>query len=198
MSLLNCVPRVLKTCSRALRAYILKCLACLRATLPCMLTCSYANVPCVLTCSPANVLCLLTSSRANVPCALTGNLSCMLTYRKYQHVFFRVKLTFWHALYWDEKNLKKPVKVASRRVTRRGSQRSRPEEVEARSVTRNASKHNEMGFVISLNNDRCGSRQTHRKQFFAKIVNSFMQIYYFLKILHIIWQLCKSASGFSY
>ena len=45
-SLLNCVPFVLKTCSRA-------------------------NVPCVLTCSRANVLFVVTCSRANVPCVLT-------------------------------------------------------------------------------------------------------------------------------
>ena len=46
MSLLNCVPCVLKTCSRA-------------------------NVPCMLTCSRANALCVLMCSRANVPCVLT-------------------------------------------------------------------------------------------------------------------------------
>ena len=44
-SLLNCVPCVLKTCSRA-------------------------NVPCVLTCSRANMLCVLKCSRANVSCVL--------------------------------------------------------------------------------------------------------------------------------
>ena len=45
-SLLNCVPCVLKTCSRA--------------NVPCVLTCSRANVPCVLTCTRANVPYVLT------------------------------------------------------------------------------------------------------------------------------------------
>ena len=44
-SLLNCVPRVLKTCSRS-------------------------NVPCVLTYQS-----VLRGLRANVPCALTGNIN---------------------------------------------------------------------------------------------------------------------------
>ena len=74
MSLLNWVPRVLKTCPRA--------------NVPYVLTCSRGNVPCVLTCSRANVPCVLTCSSANLPCALTGNLPCVLTYRKYQQVFF--------------------------------------------------------------------------------------------------------------
>ena len=59
LSLLNCVPYILKTCSRAVRAYVLTCLACLRVHeptalrvhLPTCLTCSHANVPCVLKCS---------------------------------------------------------------------------------------------------------------------------------------------------
>ena len=134
-------------------------------------------VPCLLkTCSSANVPCVLTYSRANVPCALTGNLPCVLTYRKYQQVFlFEVKLIFCPVLYWDEKSLL--IKV------------------EARRVTRNASRHNEsfkisisqihLGFFISLINNRCRFCQTHKKQFFAKIVNGLTPIYYFLKIHHI-------------
>ena len=68
MSLLNCVPCVLKTCSRA--------------NVPCVLTCSRGNVPCVLTCSRANIPCVLTCSRASVPCVLTYSLAyvpCVLT-----------------------------------------------------------------------------------------------------------------------
>ena len=61
LSLLNCVPYILKTCSRAVRAYVLTCLACLRVHeptglrvhVPTCLTCSHANVPCVLKCSRA-------------------------------------------------------------------------------------------------------------------------------------------------
>ena len=125
-SLLNCVPRVLKTCSRAnvscvlmcsrtnvpcvltwqraLHVYMLTCsrvnvpcvLTCLRVNVHCVLTCSRANVPCVLTCSLASVPCVLSCQRAlranvlnrKVPCALTDNLPFVLTYRKYQQVFF--------------------------------------------------------------------------------------------------------------
>ena len=68
MSLLNCVPCVLKTCSRA--------------NVPCVVTCSCGNVPCVLTCSRANIPCVLTCSRASVPCVLTYSLAyvpCVLT-----------------------------------------------------------------------------------------------------------------------
>ena len=64
-SLLNCVPCVLKTCSRA--------------NVSCVLTCSRANVPCVLTCSRANVPCVLTCTRANVPYVLT----CQCALRAY-------------------------------------------------------------------------------------------------------------------
>ena len=67
-SLLNCVPCVVKTCSRANVPYVLTCS---RAYVLCVLTCSRANVPCVLTCSLANVPCVLTCSRANTPCVLT-------------------------------------------------------------------------------------------------------------------------------
>ena len=76
-SLLNCVPCLLKTCSRAnvpcvstclacVRANVRTCLACLRAHLPTCLACTRANMACVLTCSRANVPCLLTCSRVNV------------------------------------------------------------------------------------------------------------------------------------
>ena len=71
MSLLNCVPCVLKACSRpnvlcvlmclaCLGAHVPTCLASLRANLPTCLVCSRAYLPCVLTCSRANVLCVLT------------------------------------------------------------------------------------------------------------------------------------------
>ena len=56
-SLLNCVPCVLKMCSRANLPYVLRC--------------SRANVPCVHTCYvPTCLVCLC----ANVPCVL-----CVLT-----------------------------------------------------------------------------------------------------------------------
>ena len=117
-SLLNCVPRVLKTCSRANVSCVLMYS---RTNVPCvltwqralhayMLTCSRVNVPCVLTCLRAHVstciaflrahvptclACLrvhlpacLACLRANVPCTLTDNLPFVLTYRKYQQVFF--------------------------------------------------------------------------------------------------------------
>ena len=80
-SLLNCVPCVLKTCSRANVPCVLTCS---RTNMPCVLTClacSHANVPCVLTCSCVNLSCLLTCSRANVPFVLTcsrANGSCVL------------------------------------------------------------------------------------------------------------------------
>ena len=71
------------------------------------------------------------------------------------HVQKVSKSTFCPVLYWDEKSLL--IKV------------------EARRVTRNASRHNEsfkilisqihLGFVISLINNRCGSCQTHAKRF---------------------------------
>ena len=86
-SLLNCVPCVLKMCSRAnvpcvlmwsranvpcvLSAHVPACLVWLRAHVPTWLACSRANVPCLLMCSHVNVLCLLTSSRANFPCVHT-------------------------------------------------------------------------------------------------------------------------------
>ena len=78
-SLLNCVPCVLKTCSRANVPYVVTCS---RANVPCVVTCSRANVPCVLTCSRANVPNLLTCSRANVSCVLRcsrANKPCVLT-----------------------------------------------------------------------------------------------------------------------
>ena len=80
-----------------LRAYVLTCqrpcvLTCSRANLSCVLTCSRANVSWALTCSRVIVLCVLTCSRANVPCTLTANLPCVLTYRKYQQVFFWSKI----------------------------------------------------------------------------------------------------------
>ena len=67
LSLLNCVPSVLKTCSRAKVPYVL--------------TRSHTNVSCMLTRSSTNVSCLLTCSRANVHCVLTyscNNVLCVL------------------------------------------------------------------------------------------------------------------------
>ena len=82
-SLLNCVPRVLKKCSRV----NVPCVpTCSRANMSCVLTCSRPNVPFVLTCSRPNVPYVLTCSRANVLCMLSGNLRCVLTYRKYQQL----------------------------------------------------------------------------------------------------------------
>ena len=63
-SLLNCVPRVLKTCSRVNVSCVLTCLACLRANVPFVLMYSRVNVPCVLTWSRANAPCVLTCRRA--------------------------------------------------------------------------------------------------------------------------------------
>ena len=79
MSLLNCVPCVLKTCSRANVPCVVTCS---RGNVPCVLTCSRANIPCVLTCSRASVPCVLTYSLAYVPCVLTLSLKsvpCVLT-----------------------------------------------------------------------------------------------------------------------
>ena len=56
-SLLNCVPCVIKTCSRA--------------NVPYVLTCSRVNPPCVRMCSRFKVLCMLPCSHANVTCVLT-------------------------------------------------------------------------------------------------------------------------------
>ena len=200
------MPHVLKTCSYAnvscvltcshsLHAYVLTCqrscmLTCSRANVSCVPMCSRANMPCVLTCSRVNVPCVLTCltclcilvpcvltcSRSNIPCALTDNLSYVLTYKKYPKAFFfEVKLIFRSVLYWDEKRLL--IKV------------------EARRVTKNASRHNEsfkilipqihLGFVISLINNRRGSCQTHKKQFFEKVVNGLMPIFSKYSILDV-------------
>ena len=95
-SLLNCVPSILKTSSRALRAKnVLRCLRALRAcVLMCLrayvltyqhalcayvLTCQRALHAYVLTCqcvlvltwSRANVICVLTCSYVNVPSLIT-------------------------------------------------------------------------------------------------------------------------------
>ena len=78
-SLLNCVPCVIKTCSRANVPYVLTCSrakvpcvpACSRANLLWVLTCSRVNAPCVRMCSRFKVLCMLPCSHANVTCVLT-------------------------------------------------------------------------------------------------------------------------------
>ena len=66
-SLLNCVPCVLKTCSRANVPYVLTCS---RAKVPCELTCSHANVLFVLMCSRANVLVLMPLFSVSLPLLL--------------------------------------------------------------------------------------------------------------------------------
>ena len=74
-NLLNCVPCVLKTCSRAnvphvltcqraLRAYVFTCQRVLRAYVLCILTCSRTSVPYVFMCSRANLPGVLTCQRA--------------------------------------------------------------------------------------------------------------------------------------
>ena len=78
-SLVNCLPCVLKTCSRAKVPCVLTCshanvfciLKCSRASISCILTCSCANESSVLTCSHANMSCVLACARANVPYLLT-------------------------------------------------------------------------------------------------------------------------------
>ena len=78
-SLLNCVPYVLKTCSRANAPCMLSCS---RGSMPCMLIYSHGNVSCFLTCSCANVSSLLTCSCLNMPCVLIYsrvNVACELT-----------------------------------------------------------------------------------------------------------------------
>ena len=64
-SLLNCVPCVIKTCSRTNVPSVLMC------NFPCVLMCSRASVPCVLTCSRTNVLCVLTCSLVSMHYVLT-------------------------------------------------------------------------------------------------------------------------------
>ena len=54
MSLLNCVPCVVKMCQRALRVYVLTCLTFLRAHVPCVLMCQRALRAFVLTCQRAS------------------------------------------------------------------------------------------------------------------------------------------------
>ena len=67
-SLLNYVPCMLKTCSRA---NVLCVITFSGANVSCVLPCSRANVPCWLTCSCANVLWVLMYSRVNLACELT-------------------------------------------------------------------------------------------------------------------------------
>ena len=138
--------------------------------------CLGTHVPMCLTCSRANVPCVLTCSRANVPCALTGNLPCVLTYIKYQRVFFfEVKLIFCSSLYWDEQSLL--IKVEARRVTRNASKLNKFLKILISQI--------HLGFIISVIINRCGSCQIHKKQPFTKLVNDLIPIYYLLKINHI-------------
>ena len=92
-SLLNCLPYVLKTCSRT--------------SGPCLLTCSRANVPCVLTCSRDNVHCMFQRLRANMSCVLTcstvnvsfiltcsgANVPCVLAFQRALHTHVLMCLT---------------------------------------------------------------------------------------------------------
>ena len=89
-SLVNCLPCLLKTCSRTKVPCMLTCshanescvLKCSRAKIPCILTCSCANEFSVLTCLRANKPCVLMCSRTKVSCLLTcsrANMSCVLT-----------------------------------------------------------------------------------------------------------------------
>ena len=87
-SLLNCVPYLLKTCSRANVSYVLTCFMCLRAHVPtcfaCLralralraqvltcLACLRAHVPTCLACLRANVPCVLMCSCVNMPSSIT-------------------------------------------------------------------------------------------------------------------------------
>ena len=78
MSLLNCVPCVLKTCSRAnvpcvvtcpacLRAHVLTSLAYLRAHVPACLVCLRTHLPTSLACLRSHLKACLTCLRAHVP-----------------------------------------------------------------------------------------------------------------------------------
>ena len=126
-----------------------------------VLTCQCALRAYVLTCQRA--------LRANWQLALRAHVQKVST-----GLFFGVKLIFCPVMCSDDKTLLN--------------------KVEAKRVTRNASRHNKsfkilisqihLGF-ISLINNRCGSCQTCKKQFFAEIVNGLIPIYYFLKIHHI-------------
>ena len=82
-SLLNCVPCVLKTCSRvnllrahmptclaSLRAHVPRCLACLRTHVPTCLACSHAHGQTCLECLPAHVPTYLACLRVHVPTCL--------------------------------------------------------------------------------------------------------------------------------
>ena len=70
-SLLNCMPCVLKTCSRANVPCVLTCSRALPAYVPVYPVCLRAHVPTCFACLRANVLCALMRSRAIVPCVLT-------------------------------------------------------------------------------------------------------------------------------
>ena len=78
LSLLNCVPYVLK-CQRVLHAHVPTCFTCSRANVSCVLTCSRVNVPCVLTCQRvlrAYGLTCLAYLHAHVPTCL----ACLLAH----------------------------------------------------------------------------------------------------------------------
>ena len=96
-SLLNCVPCVVKTCSRANVPYVLTCS---RAYVLCVLTCLRANVPCVLTCSHANTSCVLTHSRARTMRAHLLTCQCTLCdyVLKCQHPLSAYVLTYQRPL----------------------------------------------------------------------------------------------------
>ena len=90
-SLLNCMPRVLKTCSRAKVSCMLTCS---RASVSCVYTCSRAIVPCVLTCSRTNVsyvAYVLTHQRVLRAYVLTCQLALRANWQ-YQQVSFLSKI----------------------------------------------------------------------------------------------------------
>ena len=177
-------------------------LACLRAHVPCVLACSRANVPCVLTCQRALRAYVLTCQRALRVYVLTCQgalrawvLTCQGALRAYVLTCQCALRTNWHlALRVHVQKVSTGLFFLSKLIFC-PDEKSLLIKVETRRVTRNASRHNEsfkiltsqihLGFAISLINNRCGSCQTHKKRFFAKILNGLMSVYYFFKILHI-------------
>ena len=82
ISLLNCVPCVLKACSRPNVLCVLMCLACLGAHVPTCLASLRALVPTCLACLRANMPTCLVRLRAHVPtwfACLRAHVSACLT-----------------------------------------------------------------------------------------------------------------------
>ena len=82
ISLLNCVPCVLKACSRPYVLCMLMCLACLGAHVPTCLASLRAFVPTCLACLRANVPTCLVCLRAHVSACLACLCAHLLTYLK--------------------------------------------------------------------------------------------------------------------